>query len=340
MPVIKPTVINYYLYHGRCECCKKRYSGRLPEGVSKDLLGPRAKTVVTALTGFFKNSKREAQMIIEEVLGLKISLGTLSNTEHRVSLKCEKSYAELHEKVQKSDLLHIDETGHQLQGKRGWAWVFTNNKTTLITLRDSRGSKVLKEILPEYAGKIVSDRYSSYSYFAEEKRQVCWSHLLRDFERFAQSKDPDLSFIGKELHRIGTEMLSLHRSWRGKKIEQLFFLRRCRVLRKRLLYWLKKPYGLPGLEQAKKVSRNIMKVERMMWLFLEDPLQIPPTNNLAERQIRKYVIYRKTSYFAWAERGERYIERMLSLFLTYQKEKPFQKLLQILEPNLVPVPLT
>lgn len=78
----------------------------------------------------------------------------------------------------------------------------------------------------------------------------------------------------------------------------------------------------------------------MMCLFLEDPLHIPPTNNLVERQIRKYVVYRKTSYFAWAERGERHLERMLSLFLTYQKENPFQKLLQILEPGLVDVPLT
>ena len=130
-----------------------------------------------------------------------------------------------------------------------------------------KGAKVLHDMLPQYDGKVVSDRYSSYSYFAEEKRQVCWSHLLRDFERFAQSRDPDLSFIGKELYCTGTEMLSLHRSWKEKKIEQLFFLRRCRILRKRLLYWLKKPYGLPGLEQAKRVSRNIMKVEKMMWLF-------------------------------------------------------------------------
>ena len=54
----------------------------------------------------------------------------------------------------------------------------------------------------------------------------------------------------------------------------------------------------------------------------------------------KYVVYRKTSYFAWAERGKRYLKRILSLFLSYQKENPFQKLLQILEPGLVTIPLT
>ena len=205
--------------------------------------------------------------MIEEVLGLKISLGTLSNTEHRVSLKCEKSYEELHEKIQKAELLHIDETGHRLQGKRGWAWVFANDLTTLIKLGQSRGQKCYTTCFLNMMAKLSQTATPPTSYFAEEKRQVCWSHLLRDFERFAQSRDPDLSFIGRELYCTGTEMLSLHRSWKEKKIEQLFFLRRCRILRKRLLYWLKKPYGLPGLEQAKRVSRNIMKVEKMMWLF-------------------------------------------------------------------------
>jgi transposase len=179
LPVIKPIVTNYYLYHGRCQCCKKRYSAQLPEGINNDLLGPRAKTVVSALTGFFKNSKREAQMIISEILGLKISLGTLSNTEDRVSGKCEHSHHQLHQQIQKAGLLNIDETSHRLQGKRGWAWVFANNDTTFIKLTDSRGAKVLQKILPDYEGKVVSDRYSSYSYFSEQKRQVCWS-LVND----------------------------------------------------------------------------------------------------------------------------------------------------------------
>ncbi|MFI0348407.1 MAG: transposase [Candidatus Rhabdochlamydia sp.] len=75
---------------------------------------------------------------------------------------------------------------HRLQGKRGWAWVFANDVTTLIKLGQSRGAKVLQETLPEYHAKVVTDRYSSYSYFLDKQRQVCWSHLMRDFERFAQ----------------------------------------------------------------------------------------------------------------------------------------------------------
>ena len=139
--------------------------------------------------------------------------------------------------------------------------------------------------------------------------------------------------------RIAEEMFGLHRHLLQKQIEQVFFLRRCRILRRKLRYCLKSTHRLPGLDQAKRVSKNILKCESMMWKFLEDPLEIPPTNNVAECQIRKYVLYRKTSCFTWAERGKRYIERMLSLFLTHQKENPFQKLLQLLVPATLPVSL-
>jgi transposase len=53
----------------------------------------------------------------------------------------------------------------------------------------------------------------------------------------------------------------------------------------------------------------------MMWLFVKKQ-GIAMTNNLAERQIRKYVIYRKKLLFTWSAWGNEFVERMLSLYLT------------------------
>ena len=103
--------------------------------------------------------------------------------------------------------------------------MFANKSATLIKLTEPRGSKVLEKTLPNYEGKVISDRYSCYSYFLEEKRQVCWSHLMRDFERFAQSRDADLNFIGRHMVNVAQEMFGLHRRLLGKQIEQVFFLR-------------------------------------------------------------------------------------------------------------------
>ncbi|WP_320109848.1 IS66 family transposase [Wolbachia endosymbiont (group A) of Icerya purchasi] len=51
-----------------------------------------------------------------------------------------------------------------------------------MTLLKLRGKKVLKGLLPEYDGIVVSDRYDAYNYFNRESRQICWAHLARDWE--------------------------------------------------------------------------------------------------------------------------------------------------------------
>jgi transposase len=69
-----------------------------------------------------------------------------------------------------------------------------------------------------------------------------------------------------------------------------------------------------------------------MWTFLRDPLGIPLTNNAAERQIRPFVVYRKKSFFTWSDRGDRFLERLISLHLTWKQNglNPFEQLSKLL----------
>ena len=65
---------------------------------------------MSALSGFYKNSKREIEGIIKDIFNLEISLGSISNMEKRVSTRCEESYNEICYEVSRSAVLHIDET--------------------------------------------------------------------------------------------------------------------------------------------------------------------------------------------------------------------------------------
>ncbi|WP_419241835.1 hypothetical protein [Cardinium endosymbiont of Nabis limbatus] len=66
----------------------------------------------------------------------------------------------------------------------------------------------------------------------------------------------------------------------------------------------------------------------MLWRFEQDPVNIPLTNNLAERQISHYVVYRKNPYFTQSQRGDRFLERVISIYLTAKQQKinPFIQL--------------
>lgn len=333
LPPIKPYVIDYHVHYGRCKQCGKRHTASLPQGVTSDTFGPRIKSVISALTGFYKNSKKEVCHILKDIFNLDISIGSISNNEGRVASKCQEAYQAIESDIRESKVLHIDETGHYNSGKLGWCWIFTSPIASLLKLTTSRSRKVLENSgLNPTKHIVVSDRYAVYNYFPPTHRQLCWAHISRDFERFSHSWHSGVKALGYYLKEIAGELFGLNRAFLNHSIDLFTFLRRIRKLRKRTWYGLKAIARTPDALHASRVARNIMRVESMLWKFCQDPINIPLTNNLAERQIRHYVVYRKNAYFTQSERGNRFLERIISLYLTWRQQKlnPFKQLQSII----------
>lgn len=324
IPPIKPFITEYRLHSACCAVCAKKYSTSLED---YKILGKNAEGIITALGGFFNNSKREIQAILSQIFNLDISLGLISKSEARVSKKLESKYDGLLQQAQSSGYLHLDETSANNKGKQGWCWIAGNKEVTVFKLTNSRGKKVIESFLPSYEGKVISDRYAVYNIFDEAKRQVCLAHLRRDFKRFAHSRHKSLAIVGKNLLEIINEVFALHRSRRQQQIGELYYLRRVRKGQKKMLYYLKAVERLKECEQAHRVARNLLKCFDMMWHFVKDT-EIEPTNNFAERQIKHHVKYRKNSLFTWSQRGDRFLERVKSIFATakLQKLNPYAQL--------------
>lgn len=321
IPPIHPYVEEYRCFHGICTHCLKKTAASIPKGIQRDLLGQNAKAIICALNGFFHNSKRDLQVILKDIFNLPISLGLVSNTAKRVHQQLSLPYQNIEEKLTKSSYLHIDETGHKSQGKKGWAWIFTNNSHTLLKLTLSRSKKVLEKVLGKaYRGYVISDRYSSYNYFLSSQRQICWSHLQRDFERLAQSSNATLSLYGHSLVALSREIFALNKALLSHKIKESYFIGRIKKLKKRLFYIFKHILKIKEVPKAHGLVKQLQKSFEQMWRFVENR-SIAMTNNLAERQIRKYVLYRKKLLFTWSQWGNEYVERILSLFLTARLNK-------------------
>lgn len=244
--------------------------------------------------------------IINDIFNLNISVGSISNSEHRVASKCEKTYEQIKQEISRSKVLHIDETSHYNKGKLAWCWMFASNTASFVKLTESRGMKVLKNsVCCNRNSLVVTDRYAAYNYFSDEKRQICWAHLTRDFERLVHSWNIEVKVLGCYLRNVAIELFALKKALLKNEIDVLRFTRRARKLRKRTRYYLKEISRLPEAIGASRVAKNVLRSERMMWKFLDDSENIPLTNNHAEQQIRHYVIYRKNSYFTQSQRGTR-----------------------------------
>jgi len=325
IPLLKPYVTEYKLHHKVCTKCKRKYKAKLD---NYRLLGTNLQSIIGSLGGFFNNSKRDIQEILSKIFNIDLSLGLISVTEGRISARLENKYNELKEVAQNSNHLHLDETSSNNKGKRHWCWIAANKMVTVFKLSNSRGQKVIAKFLPDYEGKVISDRYGVYNVFNKEDRQICLAHLRRDFKRLAHSKDKELSEIGIELLDTINAVFRLYKLDKSKEMERLRYLELMWKVKDRMLYYLEAVAQMNHRKQAKRVANNILKSFEMMWLFVENE-QIEPTNNFAERQIKHHVKYRKNSFFTWSDRGDRFLERVKSLYASskLQNLNPVQQLL-------------
>ena len=92
IPVIQPVVTEYKLHQKICVRCKRKYKRKLD---NYRLLDKNAESIITSITEFFNNSKRDVQMILSQIFNFDLSLGLISSTAGRVSIKLENKYKEL-----------------------------------------------------------------------------------------------------------------------------------------------------------------------------------------------------------------------------------------------------
>jgi len=116
-----------------------------------------------------------------------MSLGTVSALEQRTSQAICQPVEEARAYVRSQPVAHLDETGWREANQRAWLWVAATAWATVFLIRRSRGGQVAREMVGEtFQGIVVSNRWSAYNWLPVLSRQLCWAHLLRDFQAFVE----------------------------------------------------------------------------------------------------------------------------------------------------------
>jgi hypothetical protein len=89
-------------------------------------------------------------------------------------------------------------------------------------------------------------------------------------------------------------------------------------LRKRVRGRLKR-YSCSGIDHVESMCRDLLRLEPAMWTFVYED-GVVPTNNTAERDIRKGVMWRTVSFGTDSEAGSRFAERILTASETCRKQ--------------------
>jgi transposase len=283
------------------------------------MLGPRAMAMVAVLSGKFHLSKRDIEEILTDFFGLEVSLGTVSDTEERVSEAVAAPVEEARAYVQQQAVVHADETGHKVAGKRSWVWVAVTVAVTVFLVRCSRGAAAAKELLgAAFLRLLVSDRWSAYTWVDALRRQLCWAHLIRDMTKISE-RAGKVGELGNRLLEFVQKMFHLWHEFRGGTLNRAEFQQAMVPIREAIESLLREG-AVCGDAKTQRTCKKILKLRPALWTFVEVE-GVEPTNNVAERAIRAYVMWRKASFGTQGDRGNAFVERILTVCATCKQQR-------------------
>jgi transposase len=318
LPRVKPEVIEYQLHRLTCQECGCENRAEWPADMPKGSFGERMQALIGYLGGRFGMSQRDMAEMMETVFHVDISLGSIPAQEQQVSKALEKPVEAACEYVQQQPAVNLDETGWHELVKNFWLWVCTTPRVTVFRLANTRGAKGAEHLLGEnYTGIVGSDRYSAYNWLDPIRRQACWAHLKRDFQAFVD-RGGESKTVGRLLLQEIKSFFSLWHRFRNGLLSRLDFQTAMLPFRKAVGCLLHIGTYVKHRE-TRKTCHNILKIETALWTFV-DHEGIEPTNNAAERALRRGVIWRRRSFGTQSECGSRFVERILTVVTTCRQQ--------------------
>ena len=308
-------VTEYRRYRGTCCDCQTQVERPFPESLGGTYAyGDRLVAVMGLSAVEFKLSKSNTQSLVQ-LLGAPISTGSVVDQQSTVSRAIETSYQAIEKQAQSAKVAHADETSWFHKGELWWLWVMSTPKAVLYKIQSRRNTEAAKALMGEFDGLLGSDRFGAYGSYPLAKRQLCWAHLIRDFAKWSVfgSKgaqdllwQAELLFVAWWNYRDGQTKWSMFQQLAG-------------LIRARMEEALERVAEERSPDTMERVAQ-LQTLWPAAWRFTEQK-GLEPTNNEAERMLRKAVLMRKVSQGTQSEGGNRFVERMLTFSATVKRLK-------------------
>ena len=319
LPRIEPQVIEYRRHTLTCLVCGAETQGAWPSDMPPGDFGPRFQASIGYLSGRMGMSQRDLTETMEAVFHTDIGLGSISALETGVSDALAQPVADAQTYVQHQTAANVDETGWREQAQRAWLWVAATALVSVFLILRTRGTKGAHQLLGEcFRGIVGSDRWSAYNWLDPQRRQLCWAHLKRDFQKLVER--------GGESQRLGEALLvqveQLFRLWqrvRDGTLNRSDFQTQVEPIRTQVHVLLCEGITL-SQDKTRHTCENLLKLEPALWTFVYHE-GVEPTNNHAERCLRRAVLWRRRSFGTQSETGSRFVERVLTTVTSLRLQK-------------------
>jgi transposase len=305
VPPPRPIVQEYRADQKRCPVCQHITAAGFPQEVTAPIqYGPTIGAVAVYLVQQQLVPLARAAEVMGDLLGVQMSEGTICTLIQRCASNLTEVEQQIKEALVQAEVLHQDETGLHVLGKRYWMHTTSTKTLTHYHVDKSRGQEALEAIgiLPKFTGISIHDRWSSYFLYGCE-HALCLVHLLRDLVFLAEEQHAvwaaDLKELLLDMKTATEQAREEGKPWLHPLEVVAWEAEFLRLLDEgdRVTPRATAPPGKKGRCQqsaARNLLDSLRKHQQAVFCFLED-LRVDFDNNLAERDLRMIKVQQKVS---------------------------------------------
>jgi predicted RecB family nuclease len=283
---VRRWVVDYHFRVFRCPYCRSSF-GKPGEFWRRTRFGYGVVVMVVYCVVYLRMVQKAIQESLNAFFGLGIRTADVNRLKASAAGFYEETRRQILARLVAGPLLHADETRIVLKGKVSYVWVFASLHEVAFFYAETREGNLLRELLAEFRGVLVSDFYAAYDALPCQQ-QKCLIHLMRDLndtvldhpydekvKRIATGFADVLSAIVETIDRRGLKrrFLSKHR----QQVHRFY-----RSLEETVC----------ETEAALKCKEKFLKNRDKLFTFLDHD-GVPWNNNNAEYAIKAFAKIRR-----------------------------------------------
>ena len=273
----------------------------------------------------------------------KLSEGTIVNTQKVLDKRLTPVVEEIKERLIKSKVLHVDETGVRINGKLNWLHTYCSKEYVYYEVNENRGTEAIDAIgvLTYFVNILVHDHWKSYYKGTHMTHAECNAHILRYLKGIliiAEQKDvDDLIKLFVEMNETKKQAIKEECSKFEESIIEDFSNRYSSILkswRKDLNRRMSKAKETKMFTDELNLLNRLEEYKENHLLFIKN-FDVPFDNNPAEKSLRMIKLKTKVSGGFKTEEGAKTFAKIRSFIATckLRTENVIDELVKIFEEN-------
>jgi transposase len=314
----------------QCPRCQHLTQASFPSAVAAPIqYGPLIGAAAVYLTQQQLLPLQRSCEVLSDVLGVHMSEATVGELIKRTACQLAGVEQQIKEALIEAAVIHQDETGVSVGGKRYWQHVSSTATLTHYQVHQSRGQEALKAIgiLPVFQGISIHDAWGSY-FLYDCEHALCLVHILRELVFQAEEQGAvwaaelkslllDMKEATEQARELGKRRLDAQEvmDWEAQFLR---LLDQGDQLHPRATA----PPGQRGRckqSDARNLLDRLRKHQKAVFCFLED-LRVDFDNNLAERDLRMIKVQQKVSGCFRSLAGAQAFSRIRGYLSTLRKQ--------------------